>query len=231
MKTNLFLSASLVLLCAVSVTPARAAIAPPSGPIIERNIDRAAEAAVDQWMAQLQKAPRTESVQNIGILPLGNDQRNFTTLLVEKLSTDKRFHVVILKGKDWDAIESEMARTDPDGGMGDIFNKATIQWKQMRDTYVIPESTKGADALLLGSVRSVDPDWLRARVRITLHLSRVDTREQIGGGIAEGESMMSWKDLLLYYKVQASLAVAGLVVLLIILGLLGKFSRGMSRPR
>ncbi|MBN1672417.1 MAG: hypothetical protein JXR37_15360 [Kiritimatiellae bacterium] len=211
--------------------PALAAISAPKGGIVERNIDLAAENAFDTWIESLQKAPHTEEVQYIGILPLAGDNRDFTALLAEKLTQLKRFHVVILSGKEWMAIEDELARTDPDAGFGDIMDKASIKWKELRDSFTLPETAKGADAILLGRIRSTDGDWLRARIRFTLHLAKVDTRTQIAGGIAEGESVMAVKDLLIYYKVALALAVVALIVLLIVLGFLRSIAKKMARPR
>ncbi|MFH0909539.1 MAG: hypothetical protein V1929_12335 [bacterium] len=211
--------------------PASAALEAPRGSIVERNIDLAAEKAFDQWMGSLESAPHADDVQNIGILKLAGDTRDFTSLLAEKLTASKRFHVVILSGGDWNAIEDEMARQDVDAGFGDIMNKATIMWTNARGAYVIPETTKGADALLLGRVRDVDGDWLRARARITMHLARVDTRTQVAGGIAEGESVMSIRDLAIYFKVELLIGAGCLVVAMILLALIRGFFKGMSRPR
>ena len=208
-----------------------AAVEAPQGAIVERNIDLAAQKAFNAWVTQLLSAPNTENVQNIGIVPLAGDNADFTTLLAERLTAEKKLHVVVLSGAGWDAIEEEMARQDPDSGLGDIMDKATIKWQESRGSYVIPETTKGTDALLIGNVRSIDGDWLRARTRFTLHLVKVDTREQIGGSVAEGESMMTFRDLLIYYKVQVMIAILLLIGLIIVWRIWRSFLKAATRPR
>ncbi len=210
---------------------APAAFQAPTGVIRERTIDRAAGQAIEQWIREALNAPHLEGVANIGILPLANDPRNFTELLAARLSAEKRFHVVILRGADWKEIEDEWARTDPNSGFGDIMDKAAIKWKAVRGTYVIPESAKGADALLVGRVRHVDEDWLRAWVSIPLSLARVDTRERIGGANAEGESYPPLRDLVIYYKVEIALVLLALFALVVSLLLLRGLVRRCTRPR
>ena len=224
----------VVALCAVTMMwagTAVGAIEAPKGAIVERNVDLAAEKAIDAWIAQLQAAPHLEDVKNIGILPLAGDASNFTELLAAKLTSLQQFHVVILSGKDWMSIEEELARTDPNEGYGDIMDKASIKWSSDRGDYTLPDTALGADALLLGHVRQVDSDWLRARARFTLHLAGVEKRTQIAGGIAEGESVMSWKDLLIYYKIQVIVGVLILIGALIVLAMLRGMFRSMGRPR
>lgn len=201
------------------------------GPIVERNVDLAAEAAFDQWAQTLDASPHTEEIQNIGILRLVGDDRQLTDLLAAKLTQLDRFRVVILGGRDWMAIENELARQDPEEGFGDIMDKASIKWREERDMWVIPETTKGADALLMGRVRSVDADWLRSRIRFTLHLARVDTREQIAGGIVEGEAVLTPKDFVIYYKIQILWGLAIFVAVIIVLCLLRSMLKSMTRPR
>ena len=225
---SLVLMVSLIF-CGAALS---AGIEPPSGPIIERNIDRSAEEAFNNWVDNtLNKAPHSQGIKNIGILELAGDNRNFTELLKNRLTESGKFHVVILRGKDWMAIEDELARTDPDSGWGDIMNKATIKWREDRGAYVLPETTLGTDALLLGRVRSVDTDWLRARTRFSLNLARVDNREIVAGGIAEGESILPFMDMIIYYKVQLVVILGILVALIIILWLIKSVLRAGRRPR
>ena len=231
MRTSAVLLAALLCCGDWSAAGGAPVVARPLGDIVERNLDRAAENAIRGWIGKLQDAPNLENVKNIGIIRLDNDARDFTELLSALLSADRRFQVTILSGGEWDAIEDELARTDPDSGYGDIMAKASIIWQAQRDAYVIPETAQGADALLIGRVRGVDTDWLRARVRLALHLARIDTRTQAGGGIAEGESVTAWKDLLIYYKIPAAIAAAGLIALIVILMLLHSLVKRATRPR
>ncbi|MBA4386638.1 MAG: hypothetical protein C0404_01585 [Verrucomicrobia bacterium] len=203
----------------------------PKGKVVSRNVELAVEKAFDKWIADLEKAPHTESITNIGIIRLRGDVSNFTSLLAEKMSVNRKFHVVILSGPDWDEIEKEWARQDPGSGLGDIMNKITVKWEKKGDRYVIPETAKGADTLLLGEVRSVEDDWLRARVRAAVHLAKIGEREQVAGGIAEGEAVMSWTDLAVYYKVELLLVLAGLAALIVIILLIRGFLRMTTRPR
>ena len=209
-----------------------AGIEPPSGPIIERNIDRAAENAFNSWVDNtLNSAPHSQGIINIGILELSGDNRNFTELLKNRLTKSGKYHVVILRGKDWMAIEDELARTDPDSGWGDIMNKATIKWREDRGMYVLPETTSGTDALLLGRVRSVDTDWLRARTRFSLNLARVDNRDLLAGGIAEGESVLPVMDMIIYYKIELVVILGILIALIIFLFLIKTVLRAGRRAR
>lgn len=207
------------------------ALKAPSGPAVERNLDLAAEKAFASWVADVGKAPHIESVKNIGILRLAGDTSDFTTLLADQLTQLGRFKVVILSGPEWDALETEVARQDPDGGLGDMMDKASIIWKSSRGAYQLPEEIQGADALLIGSVRSLDGDWLRARAAFTLHLGTVGERTRISGGRAEGENILSWKDLVVIYKIQILLGLAGVAVLIIVLNLLKSFVHRMTRAR
>lgn len=226
MKKSLILS-----LLVLAPGLALAALVPPRGPILERNIDRAAQSAFDQWAAQLEKAPHASAIRTIGILPLADDPAQFTTLLEARLSQLPNVKVVILRGPKWDAIEEEVARTDPSEGFGDIMNKASLIWQEVRGDYQIPESALGADALLFGQIRRVDPDWPRSRVTAVLMMGGVAERTLIAGGTVEGESTLGWKDLAIYYKGTIAIAVLCFIGLIVILCLIKGFVRAMTRPR
>lgn len=215
----------------LAISGAVAEIKAPEGSIVARNVDRAAEEAFRTWIGKLKDAPRTEGIRNIGILPLEGDTRDFTALLKNSLSLNRNYRVVILSGKEWEVIEDELARTDPDSGMGDIIDKSTIQWERYRERYVLPETAQGTDAILLGRVRGVDTDWLRARARFALYLVRVDTREQVGGGIAEGESYMPVLDLIIYYKLIVAISLIALIVLIVLIVIIKPLIRSGRRPR
>ncbi len=207
------------------------ALKAPSGPAVDRNLDLAAEKAFASWVAELEKAPHIEAVKNIGVLKLAGDTSDFTTLLADQLTQVGRFKVVILSGPEWDALETEVARQDPDAGLGDMMDKASIIWKSSRGSYQLPEAIQGADALLIGSVRNLDGDWLRARAIFSLHLGTVGERTRISGGRAEGESVMGWKDIAVIYKTQILLGIVGLIALIILLGFLKSFITSMTRAR
>ena len=215
----------------VGTTTLAAPIEPPKGALVRRNIDLAADQAFDSWVAQLQAAPHTDGIVTIGVLPLSGDVFDFTDILVAKLTALERFRVVILNGKEWDAIEEELARQDPDEGFGDIMDKATLAWKSMGEGYAISETTQGAQAILFGNFRDWDGDWLRARTRFSLKLGTVGTRELVAGGLVEGESILSIRDLVIYYKVELAGLAVGLVVLVMILRAFKGFTSKMSRPR
>lgn len=218
------------LLLAGSVAGA-APIEAPKGALVRRNVDQAAAKAFDQWIARLEAAPHTEGIVTIGILPLGGDPAGFTDILEAKLSAMNRFRVVILSGREWNAIEDEVARQDPDEGFGDIMDKASLVWESMGDEFKIGETTKGAQAILFGKFRDGDGDWLRARASFTLKLGTVGTRELVAGGLVEGESVQSVKDLAIYYKVELALLVLALAVLLIALRMVKSAAAKMTRPR
>ena len=203
----------------------------PQGALVRRNIDLAAAKAFDQWIVQLEAAPHVEGIETIGILPLNGDPKGFTDILEAKLSAMNRFRVVILSGPEWDAIEDEVARQDPDEGFGDIMDKATLVWKSMGDEYAIAETAKGAQAILFGKFRDGDGDWLRARASFTLKLGTVGTRELVAGGLVEGESVQTVKDLAIYYKVELALLALALVVLVIVLRMVRSAAAKMTRPR
>lgn len=230
---NRLLSVACLAFALASATlSARAALfEKPSGPVVQRNVELAAESAIQNWIASLDGAPRFDTIANVGILPLGGDGLYFTTTLSDTLSRSGKLRVVILRGAAWDAIEDELARQDPDGGWGDIMDKASIAWTENRGVYELPETTLGADALLMGQVRSIDTDWLRARVRLNLRLIKVDTREVIAGGVMEGESVLSWRDAAIYYKTEIAIVLGALIVLLWIRATLRRFGRNMRRPR
>lgn len=215
----------------VGTALAVAPIEPPQGALIRRNIDQSAAQAFDQWIAQLQAAPHTEGIVTIGVLPLGGDSVDFTDILVAKLTALERFRVVILDGKEWNAIEEEVARQDPDEGFGDLMDKATVVWTNMGDEYVISETTQGAQAILFGKFRDWDGDWLRARTRFTLKLGTVGTRELVAGGLVEGESVQSVKDLAIYYKVELAVLALGIVILGFVRRMIKTAAAKMSRPR
>lgn len=200
----------------------------PSGPLVERAIDRAAQAAVDQWIASLDQAPRYDQVAHVGVVGLGADGRSYTTLLTDALSRNPRVRVVVLDGADWAAIEQLVATTDPEEGWGDIYDKASLLWKEEREGYSLPGTALAADALLMGRVRSVDTDnWINPKVQLNLRLVTADTREIIAGGMVEGESHLHWKDALVYYKVEVLIIVG----LLYVLWRWRRFMNGMRRPR
>lgn len=203
----------------------------PKGALVRRNVDQAVAKAFDAWVAQLQAAPHTEGIVTIGVLPLAGDPAGYTQILEAKLTALARFRVVILNGPEWNAIEQEVARQDPDEGFGDIMDKATLVWESMGDEYKIGETTKGAQAILFGKFRDVDADWLRARASFTLKLGTVGTRELVAGGLVEGESLQSVKDLVIYYKVELALLVLALAALIVVLRMLRSFAAKMTRPR
>lgn len=225
--------AYIALLLVLNLAPgARAALfQQPTGPVVHRNIELAAESAIQDWIASLDAAPRFETLSNIGVLPLRGDGLLFETTLSDALSRHGKVRVVILEGAAWDAIEDELARQDPDGGWGDVMDKASIAWTESRGTFALPESALGADALLMGQIRSIDTDWLRARVRLNLRLIKVDTREVIAGGAVEGESMMTWQDVVIYYKIEIAIILGALIALLWIRGSMRRLGRAMQRPR
>lgn len=208
------------------------ALEPPTGDIVSRNIDRAAEKAFAGWIRDtLQRAPHREGIRNIGILKLAGDTGEFTELLKNQLTVLGNYNVVILSGPEWDVIEDELARTDPSSGWGDIMDKATITWREERGRWALPETTVAADAILIGRERGLDTDWLRARTRFSLNLARVDTRQLVAGGMAEGESMLPLKDLIIYYKVEIVIALVALFALLLVLRMFRSLVRAGTRPR
>ncbi len=213
---------------AVAAAPLEA----PKGALVRRNVDLAAAKAFDAWVAQLQAAPHTEGIVTIGILPLGGDPAGFTQILEAKLTALDRFRIVILSGPEWNAIEDEVARQDPDEGFGDIMDKAYSVWTNLPgDEYQISETTKGAQAILFGKFRDVDADWLRARTRFTLKLGTVGTRELVAGGLVEGESILTVRDLLVYYKIELAVLALALVALGLVLKMLKSLGAKMTRPR
>jgi hypothetical protein len=223
---------ALAALAALLAAGPALALEPPSGDIISRNIDRSAEKAFANWIRDtLQRAPHREGIRNIGILKLAGDSGDFTALLKNQLTTVGNYNVVILSGADWDVIEDELARTDPSSGWGDIMDKATIKWREERGRYALPETTVAADAILIGQQRGLDTDWLRARSRFALNLARVDTRQLVAGGVAEGESLLPLKDLIIYYKVEIVLALIALIILLLVLRMFRSLIRAGTRPR
>lgn len=226
MKKSLILS-----LLVLAPGLALAGLVPPKGPILERNIDHAAQSAFDQWVTQLSKSPHIDAIRTIGILPLADDTAQFTTLLEARLSQLPNVKVVILRGPKWDAIEEEVARTDPSEGFGDIMNKASLIWQEVRGEYQLPESALGADALVFGQVRRVDPDWPLSRVTAVLMMGSVAERTLIAGGTVEGESTLGWKDLALYYKGTIVIIALGVIGLIVLVCLLKGFVRAMTRPR
>jgi hypothetical protein len=213
----------------LSGQPVRAqSVSAPEGPMVQRYIDLAVEQAYDQWIQDLSADPKAESVQRIGMLRLDKDTGNLTEILQGKLTRLSHLRIVTLGGSVWNVIERELARTDPDQGYGDIFDKATIVWGEQQ---TIPETTIGADAILLGHVRSVEQTWLRTIVRVQIFLARVDTREQLAGGIYTGEAVLSPRDFLFYYSTQLIWGVIILVGLIFVLGLLRGLVKAMTRPR
>ncbi len=220
-------------LCALGMVPGAQAglFQQPSGAVVHRNVELAAESAIQEWINSLDEAPRFETLSTIGVLPLRGDGLLFETLLSDALSRHGDVRVVILQGPAWDAIEEELARQDPDGGWGDIMDKASIAWTESRSEYALPESALGANALLMGQIRSVDTDWLRARVRLNLRLIKVDTREVVAGGSVEGESVMIWQDVVIYYKIEIAIVLGALIVLLWVRSSMRRLGRSMTRPR
>lgn len=221
----------IVLACIASwgLRPADAALfQKPGGPLLQRTLDQAAEDAVNKWIESLSAAPRFETVENVGILNLSRDSREFTEILSDALSRNPRLRVVVLRGPAWDAIEDEMARQDPEEGWGDIMDKAAIAWDNTRGEYSLPESTLPANALLMGQVRSIDTDnWLIPRVQLNLRLVTVKTREVVAGGFVTGEATISWRDLAIYYKMEIFIIAAALFIL----WRMRRFMAGMQRPR
>lgn len=215
------------ILCAV--LPAHAQrVEAPSGPIVQRYIDMAAEQAFDQWVNDLMADTKVESVERVGMLRLDGDPGNLTSILQGKLTRLDTIRIVTLGGPVWNAIERELARTDPDEGYGDIFDKATIVWTEDAG---IPETTIGADAILLGHVRSVEQTWLRTIVRVQVFLARVDTREQMAGGIYTGEAVLSARDFAFYYSTQLIWAAVIFVAVIIALWMLRGLLKATTRPR
>ncbi len=213
----------------LAVLPANAQrVEAPSGPIVQRYIDMAAEQAFDQWVTDLMADAKVESVQRVGMLRLDGDPGNLTSILQGKLTRLDQVRIVTLGGSVWHVIERELARTDPDEGYGDIFDKATIVWTEDAG---IPETTMGADAILLGHVRSVEQTWLRTIVRVQVFLARVDTREQLAGGIYTGEAVLSMRDFAFYYSTQLIWAAAIFVAVIIVLCLLRSLLKSMTRAR
>ncbi len=211
-----------------SATASAQRIEGPSGPIVDRYIDLAAERAFDQWVADLQADPKAEAVQRVGIVRLDRDPGNLSSILQGKMTRLDAIRIVTLGGSVWNVIERELARTDPDEGYGDIFNRATIVWTEEAG---IPETTIGADAILLGHVRSVEHTWLRTIVRVQVFLARVDTREQLAGGIYTGEAVLSPRDFLFHYSTQLIWGVAILVAAIVVVWLLRSILRATTRPR
>jgi hypothetical protein len=203
-------------------------VAAPEGEIVQRYIDLAAEQAFDQWIGDLGADAKTEPVQRIGMLRLDRDPGNLTSILQGKLTRLDQIRVVTLGGSVWNAIERELARTDPDEGYGDIFDRATIVW---REDGGFPETTLGADALLLGHVRSVEHTWLRTIVRVQIFLARIDNREQLAGGVYTGEAVLSPRDFMFYYSTQLIWGAGIFIALIIVLCVLRSLFKSMSRPR
>ena len=211
--------------------PAAAQVAAPDGDLIARNLDIAAERAFKQWIDQLASAPNMEGVQNIGIIALGRDTDGFTEILAARLSAQPNLRVVVLRGGVWNAIEDALALQDPNDGLGDIMDKATILWREVDGEFLFPETAVGAHALLIGRVRGVDRDWLRARTRFVLELARMDTRTMVAGGIVEGESRLSREDLMIYYKTEMVWGIVGVIVAFILLTLFLRFIHATKRVR
>ena len=200
----------------------------PDGPIVQRYIDLAAEQAFDQWIQHLTADPKAESVQRIGLLRLDSDPGNLTSILQGKLTRLDSVRVVTLGGPVWHVIERELEKQEIGEGYGDIFDKATIVW---REDGGFPETTIGADAILLGHVRSVERTWLRTIVRVQIFLARIDTREQLAGGLYTGETVLSPRDFMFYYSTQLIWAVGILVAIIIALGIFRSLLKSMTRPR
>jgi hypothetical protein len=223
-----WISSLILVLFAGTLSAQPQRIEAPSGPIVDRYVDMAAEQAFGQWIRDLTADPKAESVQRVGMLRLDGDPGNLTSILQGKLTRLDRIRIVTLGGSVWNVIERELARTDPDEGYGDIFDKATIVW---REDQGLPETTIGADAILLGQVRSVERTWLRTIVRVQIFLARVDTREQLAGGLYVGEAVLSSRDFMFYYSKELIWGAVIFVGVLIALWLLRCILRSMSRPR
>ncbi len=222
-------SVPVILAVFVSLAPASAQpIEAPEGAIVQRYIDLAAERAFSEWVADLRADSKAEAVERIGMVRLDGDPGDLTSILQGQLTRLDDLRIVTLGGSVWRVIENELARTDPEEGYGDIFNQATIIWGEDQ---TIPQTVTGPDAILLGHVRSVERSWLRTIVRVQIFLARVDTREQLAGGIYTGEAVLSPRDAFFYYTWHIVWGVVILAGVLIALVIMRSLLRAMTRPR
>lgn len=179
-------------------------------------LDRAVEEAVSQAQSSLAKAS-LPGVEQIAIAPLWDDDDLYVTDLLKTKGSSIGYKIFVRDDREWKQLLDE------------------IKWGTLREDIMSEETIQkfgrieGVDAILYGTVRErktvIGP--LYGRVRLNLHLSVVETGEQVWGDSVEGSAWISWTDLVDYLGKKILYGIAAVIVFLFLMMMI----RRATRPR